>query len=62
MLKTYKQWLESSPQTRWRDGWTKGLYPLKADVASHSTPSPSAFEKAEKELGKKKKKKKKKDE
>jgi len=63
-LISFKDWRlslgESSPHTRWRDGWLKGNYPARADVASRSTPSPAAWEKAEEELGGSKKKKKKK--
>lgn len=60
MLISYKQWRESTAFTRWRDGWLKGLYPPRADFASHSTPSPEAWEKGEKALLKPKKKSKKK--
>lgn len=57
----FQDWLqmrESSPHTRWRSQWAKGLAADRADVASHSTPSPQEWEKAEKEDKKKKKKKK----
>lgn len=63
-LKSFFQWLqESSPSTRWRDGWGRyGNYPLSASVMSRSTPMPYIMDKAIKELGmphKKKRKRKK---
>jgi hypothetical protein len=43
---------ESSPLTRWRSGWARyGNYPPRADVMSHSTPTPFEFEKAKEEFG-----------
>lgn len=61
-LISYRQWLESSPLTRKRDGWARyGNYPPMADVMSHSTPAPFIMDKIEKESKKCKKGKKKKD-
>lgn len=58
---SFKDWLlkfgESSALTRQRDGWARGLYPIRADFMSHSTPSPFVYEKFEKEFGSKKRKK-----
>lgn len=49
-LISFKQWLESSPLTRARDGWARyGNYPPRADVMSHSTPAPFIVAKAKKE-------------
>lgn len=64
-LLSYKQWIESSPTTRLRDGWARGNYPPSAGIMSRSTPSPYIMNKAEVEFGtpehpKKKHKKKKK--
>jgi hypothetical protein len=59
MLISFKQWLESSPLTRARDGWGRyGSYPIRADFMSRSTPIPFIFNKLKKSFGSPKNKKK----
>jgi hypothetical protein len=51
-LISFKQWRESSPSTRVRDGWARyGSYPPTASVMSRSTPIPFIMDKAVKEFG-----------
>jgi hypothetical protein len=50
-LLNFKDYLESSPLTRARDGWARyGNYPPTASAMSHSTPAPFMMKKIKKAL------------